>query len=89
MAKGIAIFSVLASFMVLSLCGCKRNEPESYLVSSQSSEQDFAKIHKNVDFNKEDTEKMHSLGMTTEEGVLVDMVLLVSMARKKKPIRTK
>ncbi|MBW7899515.1 Foldase protein PrsA 1 precursor [Candidatus Brocadiaceae bacterium B188] len=69
MVKGIAIFSVLASFMVLSLCGCKRNEPESYLVSSQSSEQDFAKIHKNVDFNKEDTEKMHSLGMTTEEGV--------------------
>ncbi|TVM04301.1 MAG: hypothetical protein CV087_01300 [Candidatus Brocadia sp. WS118] len=68
MVKGIAIFSVFASFVALSLCGCGKNEPGDPQVSSQSTEQDFAKIHKNVDFNKEDKEKMHSLGMTTEEG---------------------
>ncbi|OOP56333.1 MAG: hypothetical protein AYP45_09755 [Candidatus Brocadia carolinensis] len=67
MVKGIAIFSIFASFMALSLCGCQKNEQGSSQVSGQSEEQDFAKIHKNVNFNKEDQEKMHSLGMTTEE----------------------
>lgn len=68
MVKGIATFSIFASFMVLSLCGCQRNEQGSSQVSSQSEEQDFAKIHKNVNFNKEDKEKMHSLGTAAEEG---------------------
>lgn len=67
MIKGIAIFSIFASFMALSLCGCQRSEQGSSQVSSQSEEQDFAKIHKGVNFNKEDKEKMHSLGMTAEE----------------------
>lgn len=67
MVKGIAIFSIFASFVALSLCGCQKNEQGSSQVSGQSEEQDFAKIHKNVNFNKEDQEKMHSLGMTTEE----------------------
>jgi len=67
MVKGIALFSVFAIFVAFSLCGCQRNESGSSQASNESAEQDFAKIHQNVNFNKEDKEKMHSLGMAAEE----------------------
>src|SRR5574337_1084549 len=68
MIKGITVFMIFSSLFALSICGCGKNESSSPELSSQSTEQDFAKIHKNVNFQQEDKEKMHSLGMTSEEG---------------------
>lgn len=66
MIKGITVFMVFSSFFALSICGCGKNESSSSQLSSQATEQDFAKIHKNVNFNQEDKEKMHSLGTASE-----------------------
>jgi len=67
MIKGITVFLVFSSLFALSICGCGKNESSSPQLSSQSTEQDFAKIHKNVNFKQEDKEKMHSLGMASED----------------------
>ncbi|MCR4321060.1 MAG: peptidylprolyl isomerase [Candidatus Brocadiaceae bacterium] len=66
MVKRITVFMFFSSLLAVSMYGCGKNEPGNPQLSGQSSEQDFAKIHKNVDFNKEDKEKMH--GMETEGG---------------------
>ena len=68
MLKRITVFMLFSSLLALSMYGCGKNEPGNPQLSSPSSEQDFAKTHKNVDFNKEDKEKMHGLGMETEGG---------------------
>ena len=69
MLKRITVFMFFSSFLALSLSifGCGKNEQGGTQLGSQTSE-DFAKTHKNVDFNKEDKEKMHGLGMETEGG---------------------
>lgn len=67
MIKGITVFIVFSSLFALTLCGCERNESGSPELSSKTTEQDFAKIHKDVDFKQEDKDKMHSLGMTSED----------------------
>lgn len=67
MIKGITVFLVFASLFALSVCGCRKNESGDPQLSSQSTEQDFAKIHKNVNFNQGDKEKMHSAGMPQED----------------------
>ena len=46
----------------------EKNEPGGTQLGSQTTDQDFAKIHKDVNFNKEDKEKMHGVGMETEGG---------------------
>ena len=68
MVKRITVFMFFSSLLAVSMYGCGKNEPGNPQLSGQSSEQDFAKIHKNVDFNKEDKEKMHGVGMETEGG---------------------
>ncbi len=68
MLKRFSVYIVCSSLFVLSILGCGKNEPGNPRVSNQSGEQDFAKIHKDVNFNKEDKEKMHGLGMETEGG---------------------
>ncbi len=67
MIKGITVFIVFSSLFALTLCGCGKNESASPELSSKTTEQDFAKIHKDVNFKQEDKEKMHSLGMASEE----------------------
>lgn len=69
MFRRITVFMFFSGFLALSLSifGCGKNEQSGAQLSSQTSE-DFAKIHKSVDFNKEDKEKMHGLGMETEGG---------------------
>ena len=57
MVKRITVFMFFSSLLALSMYGCGKNEPGNPQVSGQSSEQDFAKIHKNIDFNKEDKGK--------------------------------
>ena len=57
MVKRITVFVFFSSLLAVSMYGCGKNEPGNPQLSGQSSEQDFAKIHKNVDFNKEDKEK--------------------------------
>ncbi len=66
MLKGIAVFVFFSSLFAFAICGCGKNEPGGSYSASQTTEQDFAKIHKNVNFKEEDKEKMHSLGMTPE-----------------------
>jgi peptidyl-prolyl cis-trans isomerase C len=67
MIKGITVFMVFSSLFALSICGCGKNEPGSPELSSNATEQDFAKIHKNVNFKQEDREKVHSMGITSED----------------------
>ena len=67
MIKGITVFLLFAGLFALSVCGCGKNESGDPQLSSQSTEQDFAKIHKNVNFNQGDKEKMHSAGMPPED----------------------
>ena len=68
MVKRITVFILFSSLLAVSMYGCGKNEPGNPQVSNQSGEQDFAKIHKDVNFNKEDKEKMHGVGMETEGG---------------------
>lgn len=67
MIKGITVFVFFLSLLALSVSGCGKNEPGNPQLSSQTTEQDFAKIHKNVNFKQEDKEKMHGLGLTSED----------------------
>src|SRR3990167_7791524 len=66
MVKRITVFMFFSSLLALSIYGCGKNEPGNPQLSSPSGEQDFAKIHKDVNFNKENKEKMHGMGMETE-----------------------
>jgi len=68
MVKRITVFMFFSSLLALSMYGCGKNEPGGTQLGSQTTEQDFAKIHKDVNFNKEDKEKMHGMGMETEGG---------------------
>ena len=68
MVKRITVFILFSSLLAVSMYGCGKNEPGNPQVSNQSGEQDFAKIHKDVNFNKEDKEKMHGVGVETEGG---------------------
>ncbi|HHT9137515.1 MAG TPA: peptidylprolyl isomerase [Candidatus Wunengus sp. YC60] len=68
MVKRITVFMFFSSLLVVSMYGCGKNELSNPQVSGQSGEQDFAKIHKDVNFGKDDKEKMHGLGMETEGG---------------------
>lgn len=66
MLKRITVSLFFVSLLALSLYGCGKNELSSPQLSSQEDNQDFAKTHKNVNFNKEDKEKMHGLGTEME-----------------------
>lgn len=68
MKKGIIVFMFSSGLLALSICGCGKNEQSNLQSGSQSAEQDFAKIHQNVNFGKEDKEKLHGSGMTAESG---------------------
>ena len=68
MVKRITVFMFFSSLLALSMYGCGKNEPGGTQLGSHTTEQDFAKIHKDVNFNKEDKEKMHGMGMETEGG---------------------
>ncbi len=67
MVKKFTLPIVFASLLSLSFYGCGKNEPGNPQLS-QTSEQDFAKIHKGVEFSKDDKEKMHGMGMASEGG---------------------
>ncbi|MBE7445724.1 MAG: peptidylprolyl isomerase [Planctomycetia bacterium] len=67
MIKGTTVFLVFISLFALSVCGCGKNESNNPQLSSQSAEQDFAKIHKDVNFDQKDKEKMHSAGAISED----------------------
>lgn len=66
MLRRIAVFMIFSGLCALSLYGCGKGEQGGSQVSGQSGEQDFAKIHKDVEFSKDDKEKMHGVGMETE-----------------------
>ena len=68
MLKRFSVYIICPSLFVLSILGCGKNEPGGTQLGNQTTEQDFAKIHKDVNFNKEDKEKMHGVGMETEGG---------------------
>ena len=68
MLKRFSVYIICSSLFVLSILGCGKNEPGGTQLGSQTTDQDFAKIHKDVNFNKEDKEKMHGVGMETEGG---------------------
>src|SRR3990167_8980359 len=53
MVKRITVFMFFSSLLALSIYGCGKNEPGNPQLSSPSGEQDFAKIHKDVNFNNE------------------------------------
>ncbi|GAN33422.1 MAG: hypothetical protein DYG83_05735 [Candidatus Brocadia sp. AMX2] len=67
MFKGITVSVFISGLLALSVCGCGKNEPGNPQLSSQMTEQDFAKVHKNVNFNQEDKEKMHGSGLAPED----------------------
>lgn len=67
MVKRATIFLFFLGLLALCVYGCGKNESGSVQVSGESSDQDFAKIHKNVDFSKEDKQKMHGMGMSMED----------------------
>ena len=56
-----------SSLFAVSFLGCQKGEQGNPQLSSQTAEQDFAKIHKNINFNQEEKEKMHGAGMATED----------------------
>jgi len=66
MIKRITIFMFFSSLFAVSFLGCQKGEHGNPQLSSQTAEQDFAKIHKNMNFNQEEKEKMHGAGMATE-----------------------
>ncbi len=70
MLKRITVFMFFSGLAAASLaiCGCGKNETSSYQSGNQTNEEEFAKIHKDVNFNKEDKEKMHGTGMAPEGG---------------------
>lgn len=68
MFKRVTIFMVFLGVFALSIYGCGKSEFSNPQLSSETTEQDFAKIHKNVDFNKKDKEKMHEVGTSMEGG---------------------
>src|SRR3972149_7768144 len=68
MLRRISVFLFFSGLLAFSMYGCGKNEPGGTQLGSQTTEQDFAKIHKDVNFNKEDKEKMHGMGMETEGG---------------------
>jgi peptidyl-prolyl cis-trans isomerase C len=67
MFKRVAVFISFLSVLAFFLYGCGKNESGTVVATSGSSEQDFAKIHKNVNFNEQEKEKMHGLGTASEE----------------------
>jgi len=67
MKKGIIVFLFFSGLYAASICGCNKNDQGS-LQSGAQTEQDFAKIHKSVEFNNEAKEKMHGSGMITQGG---------------------
>ena len=68
MLRRISVFLFFSGLLAFSMYGCGKNEPGGTQLGSQATDQDFAKIHKDVNFNKEDKEKMHGVGMETEGG---------------------
>lgn len=68
MFKRVTIFMIFLSVFALSFYGCGKSEFNNPQLSGETTEQDFAKIHKNVDFDKKDKEKMHDAGMSMEGG---------------------
>ncbi|MDR4507664.1 MAG: peptidylprolyl isomerase [Candidatus Brocadiaceae bacterium] len=60
----ISIFS--AGVFALFLYGCGKSELSSLQPGNQETEQDFAEIHKNVDFEQKDKEKLHGSSVPTE-----------------------
>jgi len=68
MLRRISVFLFFSGLLAFSMYGCGKNEQGGTQLGSQTTDQDFAKIHKDVNFNKEDKEKMHGVGMETEGG---------------------
>jgi parvulin-like peptidyl-prolyl isomerase len=68
MLKRIIIFVSFLGLITVSSFGCGKHDTANLQSSSESTEQNFAKIHKNVDFSKEDKDKMHETGLSTESG---------------------
>ena len=68
MLKRITIFVSFICLITVSILGCGKNDTVNLQSSSESTGQDFAKIHKNVDFSKEDKDKMHGPDLSTEGG---------------------
>ena len=66
MLKRITIFVSFIGLITVSILGCSKNDTANLQSSSESTGQEFVKIHKNVDFNKEDKDKMHGTGLSTE-----------------------
>lgn len=66
MVKRATVFLFFLGILALCVYGCGKNEPGNPQVSGEMNEQDFAKIHKNVDFGKEDQQKMHGTGMAMQ-----------------------
>lgn len=85
MLKRITVFVSFICLITVSILGCGKNDTANLQSNSESTGQDFAKIHKNVDFSKEDKDKMHGTGMSSESEVEVEGHGMVSHGKKEKP----
>lgn len=66
MLRRIIVFIFFLSLVAVFNYGCEKKGANNSQFSSETNEQEFAKIHKDVDFNKEDKEKMHGMGMSMD-----------------------
>ena len=57
--RRIAVFMAFSGLLALSTLNCGKNEPGNVQTSGKADEKNFADIHKNVTFKKDDKEKMH------------------------------
>lgn len=68
MTRRITVFMLFSGLLAVSVLGCGKNEPGNLQTSGKSDEQNFADTHKNVNFNKNDKEKMHSAAVSMDGG---------------------
>jgi peptidyl-prolyl cis-trans isomerase C len=68
MTRRITVFMMFSGLLALSALNCGKNEPGNVQTSGKADEKNFADIHKNVTFKKDDKEKMHGAAVSMDGG---------------------
>lgn len=68
MTRRITVFVMFSGLLALSALNCGKNEPGNVQTSGKVDEKNFADIHKNVTFKKDDKEKMHGAAVPMDGG---------------------
>lgn len=68
MLRRITVFMIFSGLLSVSALSCGKNEPGNVQSSGKVDEKNFADIHKNVTFNKDEKEKMHGTAVSMEGG---------------------